>query len=251
MNKKDFLGFLAGCICGDGNLRKQNNSKQVSFHETHSIKQKDYLLWKINILQKKFHYDLIKGYVEYEQYNKQTKKSYKFCRIDTRVNSKLKTAYKIFYVNKKKLFSKAALNLLTPLGLAVWYMDDGCCNGKMVYLSTYCSENECKIIQKYFRNKWNINWCIGKHNSHGKDYYILYRGSKSEDMNIFRSIIEPYIITSMRYKIAEIKPDARSKNNCIFCGKDVSNKIGGLCAHHFYLRYEKKLTSNDIVRHSL
>jgi len=202
MTKKEFLGIIIGMTFGDGNLQWRDGYINPSLRINHSIKQKEYLLWKIDLIKPLFHYDITKGYFEKDVVNKKNGKTYKICGITTRVNSKLKTAYKLTY-KPYKIFTRAALDKLTPLGIAIWYMDDGCMNVKnrTVMISTYTSLEENKIIQEYFKDKWDINWVIARH----KDKYFLYKGYKSIDMVKFIDLVKSFIIPSMLYKIITIK----------------------------------------------
>lgn len=202
MTRNEQRGILAGMVLGDGNITKREMYKNPAIRINHSSKQREYLKHKIALLQPMFHYDLMKSYREIKSVNNQNGKTYKQCVFYSRVNPKLKTIWKDSYFNGKKVITKKLLNHLTPQGLAIWYMDDGCCTKqrRTVMLSTYCSYEENLTIIKYFKEKWKINWVIGKH----KDKFFVQRGWKSDDMAKFMKIIKPYIIPSMKYKLVSI-----------------------------------------------
>lgn|SRR3990167_2115972 len=234
MTKREQRAILAGMVLGDACIRKQKYGINPYIAINHSIKQLEYLRWKMSLLQPMFHYSLIGK----ERFYK-LKKKYKVVFFASRLSPKLKTVWKIAYKNKKKIITRKLLDMLNPLGLAIWYMDDGCCNGKarVVVLSTYCAKQEALQCKRYFNEKWNIDWKIGKH----KSGYFLRKGWKSEDMNRFRQLIEPYIIPSMKYKILDITPAIEQTiNNCRICGYDTSNTKGGFCFKCQYQRYEIK-----------
>ena|ERR1700733_3603936 len=97
----------------------------------------------------------------------------------------------VFYNGKQKIFPKGMI--LTPLALAVWYMDDGCWTGKKCVISTESFKGEsCQNIQELFLKQWNIETTIGKN---GK----LTVRKNSHD--IFYNLITPYMLSSMMYKI--------------------------------------------------
>ena len=111
--------------------------------------------------------------------------------------------------NRIKTIPLKALNRLTPLAIAIWWMDDGSLckkvrNGKVhaweLYLNTYLSKEENQIIIDYFQNKWNVKWNLNL--SKGK--YRL-RCSTREGRK-FLTIIRPIVsqIKCMQYKCLEI-----------------------------------------------
>ena len=96
-------------------------------------------------------------------------------------------------------------NLLTPLSLAVWWMDDGCLSiykpkgeryGKLCTHSFTLRENE--LIKKYFSVVWNIECKIKIEKQ--KYYFIRFNAT---EMKKLINIIYPYVleIPSMVYKI--------------------------------------------------
>lgn len=105
----------------------------------------------------------------------------------------------IFYSKNKKIITTKLLNRLKPLGLAVWFMDDGTLNLRSGGdISTDCfTKEENVLIQKYFLNK-GIDCKIFKRNS--GTYKIVFN---KEGFNKLVDIIRPHIHKSMFYKIDE------------------------------------------------
>jgi len=154
--------ILFGSLLGDGCLPKDNVITSARFSERHCLKQKEYLLWKKNLLKKELVFENI-----YYDKNK------KIIGIRSRFSKELMIIRTIFYPNGKKVVSWDILNQLTPLGFAVWYCDDGTYG----YQSRFCriftysfNHKEHILIQKCFKEKWNINCqvCIDSR----KQYYI-------------------------------------------------------------------------------
>ena len=171
--------ILIGAILGDGYIYP---SGKVQLE--HSVKSKDYLKWKFQELRN----------LAYEKLGSVT-------RIDKR-NGKKYTSNrfwlrqyfvawrKYFYRRRKKIFPH---NLkLTPLSLAVWYMDDGCYSDKRCTLSTEnFSIYSLKRIKKQLK-------CLGL------DAYIRSNGKigiSAKSHEKFFALIKPYIHKSMRYKL--------------------------------------------------
>lgn len=97
----------------------------------------------------------------------------------------------IFYSNMQKVFPENLV--LTPLSLAVWYMDDGCWTGKKFVISTESFREENIIfLQNALKKQFGIETHVGKN---GK-LTIL-----KESHSIFIQLISPHVISSMRYKI--------------------------------------------------
>src|SRR5215510_2035823 len=83
---------------------------------------------------------------------------------------------------------------LTPLALAIWFMDDGSKLGKGAKIATNCFKyKELQFFCNILLKKYNI---IVKLNSGGKNKgYVLYIHSKS--MPLFSKIVKPYILPSL------------------------------------------------------
>ena len=171
-----------GCLLGDGSLRrKQNTLLEIN----HSYKQKDYVFW----LYSKFK-DCVftPPKIRVNGFNRN---SYRFT---TRSLEALNEFYEDFYPNLQKTLPK---NLkLNPLSLAVWFMDDGSKSRNTVYMNTqqfYIQEQKylLSLLDRYFSIKATLN----------KDKSYFRIRIRSSSMKIFRDLVSPYIIESMRYKL--------------------------------------------------
>lgn len=105
----------------------------------------------------------------------------------------------------KKIVSRSYLDSLTPISLAVWYMDDGsfdkytkggdhgsCCLHTQGFS---LDENEC--IVSYFKEVWNVCFKI-KFDTRCKKYFLKAGFSDSER---FLQIVSPYILREFQYKV--------------------------------------------------
>lgn len=189
------IGLGDGCITEK--VSKVKGYKSYMLKLNHGESQLEYLQYKRELLKNCFLTEIPKireinnnGYLGYS-----LEKGDKYLRI----------VRKRLYKDGKKTYTRKMLNLLCPLGLAIWYMDDGSCyykrekSGKIksveTVLSTYCSKEEIEILIEYFKEVWNIEWKIKKN----KGKYSLRIGKK-ESMRFF-NIIRDEIIPSMMYKI--------------------------------------------------
>lgn len=213
--RREDIGILVGMCYGDGYLNVRKNKRgfwKSDLVIVHSIKQLEYLTWK--------HERLIKIFggkntiAMFDQFLPRTDKVYRMCRV-SKSNSYFRRLKHAIYKNGVKKFTRNTLNLLTPEGIAVWYMDDGHAGRNYnrddkvssVYstISTYCSEKEARIICDYFIEKWGIEFRVG---------YDMTKRSNPEHSHIIRvnthmtrrfvKLIKPYILPSMQYKISHV-----------------------------------------------
>jgi len=108
--------------------------------------------------------------------------------------TELTTFYDIFYQNKEKIIP---INLiLTPLILAVWYMDDGCRSYNASYLNTQMFNQESQM------NLMNSLRAIGLNSHLNKDKIYQRIRITTESTKIFFRMIKKFVIPSMYYKIS-------------------------------------------------
>lgn len=198
---EDHKQVLFGSIIGDGGLEK-GNATNFYFSETHSIKQKDYLEWKLKFL-KIFNAKL----KERVSKNYKLNRNYRQILLKTSCFPSLTKLRDLFYPSNKKTISINILNQLNELGLTIWYLDDGHVTipESLIRLSTdgYAYEENI-LIQKFFKEKWNTNPNIGKRNE--KYYYLLFNAKDSKKLlTVFKKILKKYNVPeSMFYKLGNL-----------------------------------------------
>lgn len=100
--------IILGGILGDGSFKK--NGSNYYYREVHSIKEKDYMIWKYNKL-----------------YNLTTKKTYHIPKRTENQNEQIGIQTK----NSPSLFPYATMDIdnvidaIKELGLLIWILDDG------------------------------------------------------------------------------------------------------------------------------
>lgn len=203
---QDAKQIIYGGLLGDATLNKKQN--QIRFLQ--SIKQKEYLLWKYSF----FNANDVSDLYQYQFEDKGTDCSNISFTLNN-PNSKYVGFYhklrkQILDKNNIKRVTREWLDLLTPLGLAIWWMDDGCLSvhkgNRYGKLCTHCfSYEEHLIIQQYFKETWDIDLDIKIEKN--KYYFCRFN---VENLKKFISIVYIYIteIPSMIYKI-----DLNYKNN--------------------------------------
>lgn len=177
---------LIGTILGDGHLRISNINAYGDF--AHSLKQKEYALNKYDILKNICFPPKEESFID-----KRSNKTYNRIHVRFSASSYLTDIYKMTYKEKKKIISKEILSEFNEISLAYLFMDDGYKVRDGYAISTNCFDTESLInLKQLFNDKFDIDFSIWK--SH--IVYIPVRYAKK-----FKSIVSPYIIDSMLYKL--------------------------------------------------
>lgn len=187
--------IINGSLLGDGRLECRSQKGSARFRVHHGWKQKNLVFWKYEVLK-----NLVscppKKIVCWK--NPKNDQDYHSWYFHTRTLLELKEFYERFYPGEgEKALPEEIGTILTPLSLAVWYMDDGSCYKKGVTLNTHnFSKVENKILKEIFKKKFNLDCDLNR----DRDKWRL-RFHKSS-FGKFCDLIKPYIIPSMEYKLS-------------------------------------------------
>lgn len=185
--------FIGGML-GDSSMQIPKGSRNAKITFRHSLAQENYCLWKYEQLK-----DFCFKPYYIDEYDPRTLKTYKGVTILSKQNSYFTKFYDKFY--KKNEFGKnikyindGILSSIEPLGLAIWFMDDGFkANGGGYYISTNCfTKEDINKIQNYFLYKYNIKTKIHCDNR----LYISAKSSKT-----FVDLILPFMHPDCMYKL--------------------------------------------------
>lgn len=191
--------ILFGTILGDGYLQK-TGKKNARLRLEHGAKQKEYLFWKIENLDK-----LFQGKPKYlERIHPITKRKYCYWRHQSQSTPYLGKLRRIFYPDGKKKIPDNLEKYLHPIMLTVWYMDDG-----YYYKRDKCSylylgnttQKEAEIVAQALLKNFNLLTKV-KQKNRGYAIYI----SPKETLKL-KGIIKNYIIPQFNYKLP---PSAKS-----------------------------------------
>ncbi len=179
--------LIIGALLGDGYMRVMEGRKDAFLEINHSIRAKEYVDWKFKILE-----NICISPPKERSSGKDGRRAYRFF---TKQHPQLTKILNAFYENKRKTIPKDLV--LTPLSLAVWFMDDGSKSRKYdMYLNTQqFSLEEQKRLLHALRKK-GLKARLNK----DKKYYRI-RFLK-ESVGRLNEIIEPHIVPSMRYKLS-------------------------------------------------
>lgn len=232
MNRQD-RAKVVGMVLGDGYIRTASAADklagrriaaQISF--SHSIKQREYAACKVAELNEIFG-------------GKATLREKKYDYVHMCHAAKSNPYFKILkgmmYKDGKKHITRQVLDMLSPEGIAFWFMDDGsyrinrASDGRVTSLSliisTYCSKEEVDEIIAYFKREHSITFKPA-YCERTTLWYV--RGNTAESKK-FAALISKYIVPSMRYKLACIK--SLDSQEC-----QTPNKI---CSKCYYVQHRK------------
>ena len=191
---------ILGCLMGDGNLSKPVRTADSSarFRMGHGAKQATYLDWKVSLLDNITHCRTVnaKGAVF----------------ADFTPLSELSELREIVYQgNGKKHITWDYLKKLTPLALAVWYMDDGCftVRSKGVQERTQGGSGRIEICLEAMSPGSRDRMIEYLRDTHGLDVRLRRRGAEAIAMlqfttaasEKFQRLVAPYVHPSMQYKL--------------------------------------------------
>ena len=199
---KEQKSLLIGLLIGDGTI-----SSNFVFKLSHSVEQREYLEWKIKLLDKfQIKNNGIKEYISTCGYNTGKKVLYSQMSVIPTIKALRRTIY-----IPKKTITRKLLNWLTPLEIAIWYMDDGHINVNTskqrssiqhtIKIATCVDEITVEIIIQYFLDVWNIKF---RKFPEGKNTFSI-ASSSEEDYSKFVNLIKPFVeqVPSMLYKIRD------------------------------------------------
>lgn len=187
---KEQKSLLIALLIGDGTI-----SSNYVFKLSHSTLQREYLEWKVGLLNK---YGIknngVKEYISKCGYNTGKSVLYSQMSLIPTIKALRRSVY-----TPKKTITRKLLEWLNPLGLAIWYMDDGCINVNTskqrssiqhtIKIATCVDDDTVKTIINYFDEVWGIHFRPFKE---GKNTYSIASSSEL-DCEKFIKIVKPYI----------------------------------------------------------
>ena len=195
--------LILGSLLGDGYCNR--NRQFIRFY--HCGKQREYLEWKVKLLDKfQIKNNGIKEYISTCGYNIGKGVLYSQMSVIPTIKALRRTVY-----IPKKTITRKLLNWLTPLEIAIWYMDDGHINVNTskqrssiqhtIKIATCVDESTVEVIIQYFLDIWNIKF---RKFPEGKNTFSI-ASSSEEDYSKFVNLIKPFVeqVPSMLYKIRD------------------------------------------------
>lgn len=187
--------IILGSLLGDGSLKIHKSYRNARFSFRHSVKQEPYFDWKKNQLKEISSQNCVwLQKPDKDGYSNQSKLRYQSQALES-----LTELFDLTHKRGKFKIRRKWLNALTPLSLAVWWMDDGSIisNGrKGVICTDGFAKEDVRVLSKYLDVVWNIKVHIAsvKKPKGGKkeEYFRLWLRS-TEELKKFLRIILPHI----------------------------------------------------------
>ena len=176
--------LIIGSLLGDGYVRIVKGRKDAFLEVNHAFSMKRYVDWKYEILK-----NIVLSTPKMRKGNGH-RVAYRFF---TRQHPEITELFKLFYQNGNKLVPNFNLD---PVSLAIWYMDDGSkCGTSSYYLNTqqFTLQGQHKLC-KYLRLLG-----IESRLNRDKEYWRIRMMLSS--IPVFKKLVQPTIIPSLRYKI--------------------------------------------------
>jgi hypothetical protein len=197
--------IILGSILGDGSLKLHKPYRNARFSFRHSTIQQEYFFWKVNELK-----EISAERDVWEQQDRDAWGTSKL-RYQSAACEVLTELYRLTHPHGRFRIRRKWLNLLTPLSLCIWWLDDGSLlNGKQgVFCTDGFSYDELLLIVRYFRKVWGLNLRIGRVSQTGprSHQHRLWFRSR-EDLKIFLRIIMPHVpVPSMHKKVLLLYKD--------------------------------------------
>lgn len=178
--------IIVGTLLGDGAMRCKTNAL---LEINHSIHQREYVEWKYRHLE-----PLVRTPPKLRAGNG-TRIA---CRFVTRSLPQITPFYRLFYESGRKRIPDVDLS---PLAMAVWFMDDGCKSRKAVYLNTqqFDLESQERLLS-LLDDQWGIRGSLNR----DKCYHRIRLSVESTRR--FIEIIDDHVIDELRYKLPHVTP---------------------------------------------
>lgn len=187
------IDILIGLMLGDGCLEK--NGRNVRLRMEYSSKQKAYVSW----LYEKF--KNISGKEPRSVLGRHSKanKFYEKCRFYTFSLECLNDYRELFYQGGRKCIPENIMDILiSPLTLAIWFMDDGHkrsdCNALRISTDSFHYEEQMRLVECLEKN-----FCLKSRLHKKAQAWNIY--IPKSDAYKFCDLVAPHIVHSMKYKI--------------------------------------------------
>lgn len=182
--------IIVGCTLGDLYIRQIGKFSRLVFEQ----KNKEYLFYLYYIFEN-FTRTPPKERLQKRLTTSDTKSTWYFSTISHPLIHNYRL---LFYPDNKKIIPNNLESILTPRGLAHWFMDDGSYQNSFRISTAGFTSDDNKYLILILKNIFGINASLqGPSSKTG--YLTIYILADSKAL--FVDIIKPYIVPSMLYKL--------------------------------------------------
>ena len=177
-----------GTLLGDGNLNRRGSECRLLCK--HAESQSVLLEWKRSMFD-----DITNMPVNYFQQEVRGK-LYNFGQFTTLTHPVFTEIYNLFYRNSVKVISQELVReLVDPMSLAVWIMDDGAKEHVGLTLQTHSfTLEEVNLLRETLYQRFNLKTLLRLN----KGKSIIY--FPKDQMKNLRSLVDDYLLPEYRYK---------------------------------------------------
>lgn len=190
------LSIITGSLLGDAHAEYRSNGRgtRISFYQ--EAAHLSYIHWLHSIVSNHGYCNPMtpKTFTRLGRYGVVRNVS----RFHTWTYSSFNWIHESWYSNGIKIVPQGIEQYLTPLALAIWIMDDGAVSSTGLKLCTNSfSYHECHYLTSVLLYSYNLKATI--QSAGAPNQYVIYIWKES--ISNLNSIVSPYIIPSMKYKI--------------------------------------------------
>jgi hypothetical protein len=178
--------IVIGSLLGDGSMRCRANAL---LEINHSFRQRSYVDWKYRHLA-----ELVRTPPKARDGNGR-RRAYRFVTLSLPA---LTRYFRLFYESGRKTVPELELS---PLALAVWFMDDGCRSRSSVYLNTqqFDMPDQLRLL-RLLHEQWGIEGALNRDKVYHRIRLSVVGSAKLAE------IVDPYLLPELRYKLPQVTP---------------------------------------------
>ena len=188
----ELKNILIGLALGDLNIEKPSRTGHARLRFAQGLVHEEYLF---HLFEKVRPYCRAVPYFPKTLHNV-TGKFYPSIRFNTCTFACFDELYDLFYPEGKKILPLNIGELLTPVGLAYFIMDDGHWTGHGITLATNnFTKSEVELLAQVLEDNFDLKCNIRK----DKNVYLIYISAKSIPQ--LRILIKDFMHPTMLYKL--------------------------------------------------
>lgn len=195
-HNKDILSIVFGSLLGDAHAEKRlaGLGTRITFYQEDS--HVDYLLYLHKNLADAGYCNNKIPVISKRLGNKG--KLRKVVRFATWTYTSFNWIREVWYRDGVKRVPDCIEEYLTPLGLAIWIMDDGSkANKGLKFATNSFSHQDCLKLTAVLKKNFGLKASV--HSAGSENQFVIYIWKES--MNQLRKIVSPYIVSGMKYKL--------------------------------------------------
>jgi hypothetical protein len=181
-------GVLTGTLLGDGCL-----SQHGRFHRLH-VKHKTQHRSLAELKYRAFANYISMPLHEFDQQLRG--KKYPCVQFASLTSPEFSEWHSYFYRGGRKIVPADIAQHLSPLAVAVWFMDDGASDHAGVTIQTHCFDlEEVRLLVQSLAESCRVTASLRRN----KGAWIIYVGAA--ELSAFRKLVRPYILPELGYKL--------------------------------------------------